>query len=357
MSMITPLLDTLLHNVLGRRADLDRVASRQPDLPLGGVTYTPAVRHGTSDTPDETLQRQSDDASARARAAGKTASRVTVSSDHPAPENREVSSASRSSTTHFSAEARAISRILERFPATAPVINTNTVMLPTGRTPEAAGLAATLAGQIRHSGLFYESHLRQWLLGQFDQQALLKEPQNRLFQPPAPGNRGSADASHGVRAAAISERVSMVSGNGTSSQDSGMTLSSVQDDLQGILRHQLELMTYPLIRWEGFLTPQVPVQWEIEQAPDEADSEGEEEVARVWRSRLKLTLPELGHVDLEINLQDSTINVSGSVEAPWLAWMTVQGRHLDERLAGAGLQLTALHFSPRSHNDHEEGTA
>ncbi len=188
MSAITPLLDTLLHNVLGRRADLDRVASRQPDLPLGGVTYTPAARHATSDTPDEMLERHSDDAAARASTnekPDKTSARVTTSGNRLPFEDRGSDSVPRSSTTHFSAEARAISRILEKFPATAPVIGSGTVMMPAGGTPEAPALATTLAGQIRHSGLFYESHLRQWLLGQHGLQELLKEPQNRLSQPPA----------------------------------------------------------------------------------------------------------------------------------------------------------------------------
>ncbi|REC96365.1 flagellar hook-length control protein FliK [Kushneria indalinina] len=360
MSAITPLLDTLLHNVLGRRADLDRVASRQPDLPLGGVTYTPAVRHGTSDTPDETLERHSEDAAARAKAADKASTaRVTTSGNGLPSEDRTPDRASRSSTTHFSAEARAISRILEKFPATAPVVRSDAVLLPAAHPPEPSALAATLAGQIRHSGLFYESHLRQWLVGQHDQQELLKEPQNRLFQPTAAGSQTTADTGRAYSASAVAlhERVTTQSGGGLPSQEGGATgMSSAQDDLQGILRHQLELMTYPLIRWEGLLTPQVPVQWEIEQESEAATGESAEETPRVWRSKLNLVLPALGHVALEISLQDKAINVSGKVEGTYLAWMTVQGRHLDERLSDAGLQLTALHFSPRHKDDHGEET-
>ncbi|WP_438767209.1 flagellar hook-length control protein FliK [Kushneria sp. TE3] len=355
MSTITPLLDTLLHNVLGRRADLDRVASRQPDLPLGGVTYTPAVRHGTSDTPDETLERHSEDAAARAKTTDKASARVTVANTPASLGDRTSDSTPRSSTTHFSAEARAISRILEKFPTTAPVVRSDAVMLPAGRPPEVAGLAATLAGQIKHSGLFYESHLRQWLLGQHDQQELLKEPQNRLFQPPAAGQPANADRAYGALNTAMRERVAMQTGDPSTPEGGTTGTTSAQDDLQGILRHQLELMTSPLIRWEGFLTPHIPVQWEIEQEGETAADEGVEEPQRIWRSKLNLILPALGHVDLEISLQDKTINVSGRVEGTYLAWMTVQGRHLDERLTGAGLQLTTLHFSPQGRDDHNEG--
>ena len=359
MSAITPLLDTLLHNVLGRRADLDRVASRQPDLPLGGVMYTPAVRHGTSDTPDETLERHSDDAAARAKAPGKTPARVATSNNSLFFEDTASNSIPRSSTTHFSAEARAISRILEKFPATAPVVSTGAVLWATEESPRPSVLSAALAGQIRHSGLFYESHLRQWLSGQYDLQELLREPQNRLLQPAAGSQPAAgADKVYSSLAAAMHERNAAQSASGLPAREGGTPdMSSVQDDLQGILRHQLELMTYPLVRWEGFLTPQIPVHWEIEQEPENNTNEGMEEALRIWRSRLRLTLPALGHVDLDISLQGKTINISGRVESPYLAWMTVQGRHLDERFTGAGLQLAALHFSPQNGNEPGGGTA
>ncbi|WP_157663239.1 flagellar hook-length control protein FliK [Kushneria marisflavi] len=265
-----------------------------------------------------------------------------------------------SSRTHFSAEARAISRILEKFPATAPVISTDSVLLPTEESPKAPALAATLASQIRHSGLFYESHLRQWLLGQYNQQALLKEPQNRFFQLAAAGSQtpSDADPAYDTFFVAMRERPAAQAAM-TSSEREGVrqhTMTSGQDDLQGVLRHQLELMTSSLVRWEGFLTPQIPVHWEIEQQFEAADSERSDETPRIWRSKLRLTLPTLGHVDLEISLQDKVINVSGRVELPHLAWMTVQGRQLDERMAGAGLQLANLHFTPQGSNDHGSGT-
>ncbi|ARS54102.1 flagellar hook-length control protein FliK [Kushneria konosiri] len=360
MSSITPLLDTLLHNVLGRRADLDRVASRQPDLPLGSVTYTPAVRHGTSDTPDETLERHSDDAAARANIPDKSSARVLTSNQGLFFQDTASDSVPGSSKTHFSAEARAISRILEKFPATAPVVSTDSVLLSTEESLKTPVLAATLASQIRNSGLFYESHLRQWLLGQYDQQALLKEPQNRLFQPVPTGHQTSTDAdrSYDTLSTISRERHALQALSTPSERESGGgAMPSAQDNLQGILRHQLELMASPLVRWEGFLTPQIPVHWEIEQQPEESDGENTQEARQIWRSKLKLMLPTLGTVDLEISLQDRVINISGRVGLSHLAWMTVQGRHLDERMAGAGLQLANLHFTPQNASDHEGGSA
>lgn len=60
-----------------------------------------------------------------------------------------------------------------------------------------AGLAQALADGVRHSGLFYESHLAAWVQGELPAQALLQEPQGRLStlaqaQPPGPGPNAAA---------------------------------------------------------------------------------------------------------------------------------------------------------------------
>ena len=56
-------------------------------------------------------------------------------------------------------------------------------------------LAQALAGSVRSSGLFYESHLAAWVQGELPTQALLQEPQGRLSaltQQPAPPAASSA---------------------------------------------------------------------------------------------------------------------------------------------------------------------
>lgn len=74
-----------------------------------------------------------------------------------------------------------------------------------------AGLAQALADGVRHSGLFYESHLAAWVQGELPAQALLQEPQGRLSmlaqtQPPgpeanAPGAGASGAAANAAAAA------------------------------------------------------------------------------------------------------------------------------------------------------------
>ncbi|MBR8421228.1 flagellar hook-length control protein FliK, partial [Burkholderia dolosa] len=52
--------------------------------------------------------------------------------------------------------------------------------------PPVAMLRAALAQAVSASGLFYESHLAQWLAGQRPLAALMREPQARLAAAPAP---------------------------------------------------------------------------------------------------------------------------------------------------------------------------
>ncbi|EOH6282417.1 flagellar hook-length control protein FliK, partial [Burkholderia cenocepacia] len=54
--------------------------------------------------------------------------------------------------------------------------------------PPVAALRAALAQAVSESGLFYESHLAQWLAGQRPLAALLREPQARLATALAPAD-------------------------------------------------------------------------------------------------------------------------------------------------------------------------
>ncbi|WP_454725103.1 MULTISPECIES: flagellar hook-length control protein FliK [Cupriavidus] len=95
----------------------------------------------------------------------------------------------------FSSAARVILDILE---GTEPAPLRGTApLLPGAPAPGSTGaLAAALARQVGQSGLFYESHLSQWLNGTQRLDALLREPQAALGRgpaapasaaPPAPG--------------------------------------------------------------------------------------------------------------------------------------------------------------------------
>lgn len=68
--------------------------------------------------------------------------------------------------------------------ARAPLLST----APGAGNASAATLSAALATLVDQSGLFYESHLAQWVVGLRPLSALLQEPQAGLRQPPAPNS-------------------------------------------------------------------------------------------------------------------------------------------------------------------------
>ncbi|SOZ18720.1 Flagellar hook-length control protein FliK [Cupriavidus taiwanensis] len=98
----------------------------------------------------------------------------------------------------LSAAARAILAVMDG--AEAQPVRSNASLLPAAPTAASApATAAALANAVGHSGLFYESHLAQWVAGARGLASLRQEPQ---AQVPVPGRPAvPAGASQGAAAA------------------------------------------------------------------------------------------------------------------------------------------------------------
>ena len=172
MSGITPILDTLLHQVLGKRVDVP-VARQTPEpvRPLSPAEAPPAVRSDsrldprTAPLPDLPATHQ------RARA--------------PQTLAPPADPATGSTQTHFSAAARTIADILARYPAPPSAVRPAAPLM-TAADAEAPTLANRLQASVGQSGLFYESHLQSWYRGEMSGARLAQEPQMRLSRPPEP---------------------------------------------------------------------------------------------------------------------------------------------------------------------------
>jgi Flagellar hook-length control protein FliK len=66
------------------------------------------------------------------------------------------------------------------FAADAPASSDSVAPVASAASLPVAALASALASTVAETGLFYESHLAQWLSGGYPAEALLKEPQARL---------------------------------------------------------------------------------------------------------------------------------------------------------------------------------
>ncbi len=99
----------------------------------------------------------------------------------PAPEGAATTSARES----FSTAARVILDILDATDA-APLRSAAPIVATPPGSGQTGPLASALARQVGQSGLFYESHLGQWLNGTRPLDSLMREPQAMLGRPPAP---------------------------------------------------------------------------------------------------------------------------------------------------------------------------
>lgn len=398
---ITPLLDTLLHQVLGKR--VDTLATRELLEPVKPLTpgQAPQALHS-----DSRLHAQRS-------AVAFSGANVGDSKGEAAPLPSTPTTPA-STTTHFSPAARSIADILFKFPAPPSVIRSPAPLL-TGDIDQgvinAPALASRLQGSIETSGLFYESHVARWYRGELPGAALLREPQMQIQSSTTatandalmakPGQsegaasagsllidiRASAASMAGGRwiltplpsgaapasplaplssvqaslafmtpqdaAQAFAQRgeLSMGSAVGAGSgidaahRAHSNAMDSLDESLQGILRHQLELLVTPTLRWEGdlwsglfmALVIQVPEQLAAHGRQEKDQKQGEEDQEAVWHSQIRLELPRLGELEVQLYLRNSALRlVLQSESAACTGLLNAERDALSERLNRCG---------------------
>ena len=360
MSGITPILDTLLHQVLGKRVDVP-VARQTPEpvRPLSPAEAPPAVRSDsrldprTAPLPDLPATHQ------RARA--------------PQTLAPPADPATGSTQTHFSAAARTIADILARYPAPPSAVRPAAPLM-SAADAEAPTLANRLQASVGQSGLFYESHLQSWYRGDMSGARLAQEPQMRLSRPaetpvaartqggngPAPG---VAETSSPARPAGgpVAERPAVAAvtaeGRPVTDGDEAPAPRPLSDDanqaLQGILRHQLETLATPVLRWEGdvwsgiFMALVIQVPAEAPRQPgsdgDRGEAGGEPGDEGNWRSELTVELAALGPVRVRLDLRGDTLSVDLDAQSEPLAeQLRIDSPRLKARLEDCGFEQVRL---------------
>ena len=190
-------------------------------------------------------------------------------------------------------------------------------------------LMQVLRGQIVNSGLFYESHvLRQMQKSGGKIASLADEPQ------------------HASKAIA--------------SKDSEIDLS-----LRPLVRQQLDILSGQPIQWQGQVWPGAFMQWEINTQPIQdssgfSDGEEDQEKERInqdsaadstWSSTLDLQLPNLGAVNVRIDIRGQEVKLKLMVDEKGLLLADyLQGIH--KNLVGAGLEPHSITVSKQAES-HE----
>lgn len=327
MSGITPLLDTLLHQVLGRRVDIP--LPRDLNQPVGPPLASQASRAVEDDSRLEPR-------GAAALYGGRLESLSGVSAASAGPSGEPVSQQSPLSSVALSLSpaARVIAEVLERFPQPPAAIVASVPLLEDASRAEMPVelVASRLQDSVKQSGLFFESHVEQWFRGRLPFESLLREPQMREVAVPVlpamqslPVAVDAMPAGGGVVvAAAIGGYVARTDGEDGSSAplwaDGAAPAGDSQvGDVRGLLvRHQLELLAAPQLRWEGsvwpgaFMTLAIEVprdvpRRDLESAGD--DREGGAVAAGEWCVSLGLRLAGYGELDAVIRLHGDRLAV------------------------------------------------
>ncbi|MBC2768487.1 flagellar hook-length control protein FliK [Pusillimonas minor] len=186
-----------------------------------------------------------------------------------------------------------------------------------------------LSNALQTSGLFYESHLSNMAFGKASLPTVRQEPQAQLTQQaanaagntsgtPAAGQNAAATATNttqtaptaanaSARADAAGAPAGTTANSAASSQPAAATpqpqvstaLSGLHPETHLLVRQQLEVLANQTVAWRGEAWPNAPMDLEIQRRePGEAAADNQQH----WATRLTLHLPNLGEVQVRINL-------------------------------------------------------
>lgn len=246
----------------------------------------------------------------------------------------------------------------------------------------AAELVPMLKQAISSSGLFYESHLRQWVEGKLPLASLQQEPQAQ--QPPLPDpaaphlvSRSAPQSPDRMPQNADGKPLSKPSienhepsvsarkADGTvmdEATESAHTRTShleafaeqtgkspagkaVAEPLMPMVQQQLETLASHQMIWQGQAWPGLQMQWEVTD-PNHQRTGIDEDQPHTWRSTLRLQLPHLGDVQVQLLFGPQGLNVridtNSSVSAQR---MRMAQTELLSSLEAAGVPITQWQVS------------
>lgn len=203
--------------------------------------------------------------------------------------------------------------------------------------------ASRLREALTLNGLFYESHLAEWAIGERQLKDILREPQGKLSPRLAPGSpkAGQNQASDEDMMLA-SFKGDAVSSARTSSAHNGSNSELIADSQTfPIIREQLTTLHTGQLVWNGQVWPDQNIEITIEER--DANGSQDEPQEKAWGTSLKLHLPRLGTIAATLRLSDEGVGVIVETEnAETTALIKGDGEGLRQSLDGAGMKLTHL---------------
>ena len=256
--------------------------------------------------------------------------------------------------------------------------------------PPTAGsqLVPVLRQALGQSGLFYESHQVQWVLGKLDTAALLREPQGQQSAPGVgagagagqPGTGASTNATGQAATATASATPSTpaapaaqaaptaaarIAGGADEAAQVDSTRSAaalragveeaapvrtqpIPERLMPVVHQQLDALATQQYVWQGQAWPGQPIEWVIEDPQGEGSNE-DEDTEPTWNTTLRLTMPRLGGVEAQLHLTPAGVALRLRADDPaTIRALDAGGAALASALEAANLKLTGLVVEPRN---------
>jgi hypothetical protein len=217
----------------------------------------------------------------------------------------------------LSSAGQMISNLLQAQPqGAAATILSHVPPLPGPPTMPTPHIAAALKDSVALSGVFYESHVTEWVDGKRDLADLQREPQAQI---------------------------------GKSIDSAGLLTrpDAASTDIGKIVNMQLTTLDQQRVAWQGEVWPGQNMEWEISrddsQQPGQEQQQGGKEATPTWQSVVRFNFEHLGTVAAsirlvgdQIHMQIRTNNDSAS-EA-----LRTHGSELADSMAAAGSSLDSL---------------
>ncbi len=347
MGTITPMLDTLLPQVFGRRGDVERIAAAAYQQPLAAVRgLTPPRPRNARPEPEVGQLRGGVSSSiARAPIAGDPKAAITPATSGPDAGDEDPAV---SAQLYFSKAAHSIARLLRQMAdAPAAPVAARAPLLAAGQAPIASVLVAMLDRQVGYSGLFYEAHLGQWLQGKRPQRKLYEEPQMRWLMPAGAdrGKLGTMPARSARGAPGLASVVDSSSALAAHQQaNAGYGDQPILDErLLPLLSQQLAIANNGIFRWQGQVWPGATMHWEIREDDEAAQRRTAAPAVRCYTTSLRLDLPALGVLEIRLALTGHEIQVQAWAEqSAGAAMLHADRRSLQQRLYTTGFNRATV---------------
>jgi Flagellar hook-length control protein FliK len=176
-----------------------------------------------------------------------------------------------------------------------------------------AELPSLLQKALTQSGLFYESHLAQWVAGRNTLTQLKQEPQSKLT---------------------IATMTTSISSNA----DTAVHTKSLP-----LVQQQLSTLETGHLIWRGEIWPDQLMEWDIsEHSPNDNEPETGEPSSH-WQMQLRLTLPRLGEVTAKIVFNSHDMHIKLHTATMEAAKLLKENRPpLAIAIASAGLSIQTV---------------